>query len=513
MSKIVKYTGPKTTKDKDGNPVGLQSGWDRFCALYIKDKENRDESIAGLQLLHDLAFSESDFHTVFSRQYPNPLEKRLKEAASFNSGLTDEEQDGFRPINAAIVTGIMKKWVARRTAFQAKIEAAKTGGKQPSEKELHKEAELDKILNGTVHALIEKIVVRNASKAFGELCANMSQRHAKYDLPNAQPEDFHLAAYIIAQGCIENYDPRVQENFVAYLLPSLERVKNKIYRESRATFRKNPIISLNEIYSNDNKNDDELGNALPDEREAAPDDSLIQSDNRRIVDAQLSILSSQERKIVELRMGLNENFQHKFKEIGTIFGITTTQAKGWYNRAITILRRKNREAIQETNTGGKLPPESAVSTHTADPGQNLPGVSEATQAVIAKIFAEKSASPGAQVQKAPQELSDQNKGLSEADRDRIRGKVKAWVDSLGYGKYESERSAKEALAHWADIRGQELSVIAELLGQQRRSFDSRSEPLTDAIYRRVEVAVDDMKERVQKGEKKLRRPRSSQSKF
>jgi len=356
MTEIVKYTGPKTTKDKDQNPVELQPGWEKFCALYIKDKENRDECIAGLQLLHDLAFSESDFHTVFSKKYPNPLEKRLGQIAGFNSDLTSEMQKGFRPINAAIATGIMTKWVAHRNAFEAKVDAAKANGKRLPGKELDKEEKLKKIIKATVHALIGKVVEKTAAIEYRKVCSRMAERPGRYYLNNLQQEVFHDKAFLTAEGCINGYDPNIHENFIAYLQSSLRFTPNNVRNEARAKVPKVRTVSLHNQYRGNNKDDDEIGNALPDTREPTPYDAAAESDhqahNRGIADKLLSVLRPRDKRIVELRLGLDGSPELTFEEIGHRFKLTRERIRQLYNRSIKRIQNRNGVKIEKAKKEG-----------------------------------------------------------------------------------------------------------------------------------------------------------------
>lgn len=80
------------------------------------------------------------------------------------------------------------------------------------------------------------------------------------------------------------------------------------------------IFSLNNIITKDN--DTEFLNVIPDDSEKSIDNIIEESELSKELLAALSILSSREKKIMQLRYGLEDDIPRTFEEIGRIFNLS-----------------------------------------------------------------------------------------------------------------------------------------------------------------------------------------------
>jgi RNA polymerase primary sigma factor len=83
-----------------------------------------------------------------------------------------------------------------------------------------------------------------------------------------------------------------------------------------------------------------LSEMLQDDRGGSPDRALIEASNAPLVKSLLEKLDDRQRKILELRFGLDDETARRrtYKEIGKIVGLTRERVRQLEKQALEILR-------------------------------------------------------------------------------------------------------------------------------------------------------------------------------
>ena len=90
-----------------------------------------------------------------------------------------------------------------------------------------------------------------------------------------------------------------------------------------------------------------LSEMLKDDRTGSPDRALMEASNAPLVQSLLEKLDDRQRKILELRFGLDgETAHHRtYKEIGKIVGLTRERVRQLEKQALGILRGMAEEML------------------------------------------------------------------------------------------------------------------------------------------------------------------------
>ena len=84
-----------------------------------------------------------------------------------------------------------------------------------------------------------------------------------------------------------------------------------------------------------------LGNFIEDMNSPSPEDTVMVSSVRKAIDEQLDTLLPREKKILEMRFGLNDDRVYTLEEVGACFGITRERIRQIEVKALRKLRRPN----------------------------------------------------------------------------------------------------------------------------------------------------------------------------
>jgi len=84
-----------------------------------------------------------------------------------------------------------------------------------------------------------------------------------------------------------------------------------------------------------------LGDIIEDAETVSPEDGATESSLQSEIDRQLHTLNERERKVLELRFGLNHEYPHTLEQVGRYFGITRERIRQIEGKALQKLRRSN----------------------------------------------------------------------------------------------------------------------------------------------------------------------------
>lgn len=147
---------------------------------------------------------------------------------------------------------------------------------------------------------------------------------------------------------IEEYYYQKNDGFIYF-----DEIKNDCLTKNIVNVSNNDIDKLF-AYAEDMERDTSLFNTtsvdndlliidvIPDNNTDLPDSMINSKDFNKHVHDMLNILSSQNKKIIELYHGIGHEKTLNFKEIGEIFECSGEQIRTQYNYSIKILRKKNK---------------------------------------------------------------------------------------------------------------------------------------------------------------------------
>lgn len=84
-----------------------------------------------------------------------------------------------------------------------------------------------------------------------------------------------------------------------------------------------------------------LEDFIEDEDKVSPDEAAIDSSLRMEIKKQLALLNERERKVLEMRFGLNHRQPHTLEQVGNYFGVTRERIRQIERKALQKLRRSN----------------------------------------------------------------------------------------------------------------------------------------------------------------------------
>jgi len=84
-----------------------------------------------------------------------------------------------------------------------------------------------------------------------------------------------------------------------------------------------------------------LGGFIEDSKMVTPEESAIDTSMQREINKQLQSLNERERKVIELRFGLNNGHPHTLEQVGNYFGVTRERIRQIESKALQKLRRPN----------------------------------------------------------------------------------------------------------------------------------------------------------------------------
>jgi RNA polymerase primary sigma factor len=93
--------------------------------------------------------------------------------------------------------------------------------------------------------------------------------------------------------------------------------------------------------------DETLGDYLADERSPSPEGDCDALSRRKQIDEWISELTDAERKVVELRYGLNDESPWTLNSIGKRFGITRERVRQIEKKAIDRIRKQTKMSNME----------------------------------------------------------------------------------------------------------------------------------------------------------------------
>ena len=85
-----------------------------------------------------------------------------------------------------------------------------------------------------------------------------------------------------------------------------------------------------------------LGGYIEDAESVSPEECAIDSSLHKEINKQLHTLNERERKVLELRFGLNNGQPHTLEQVGNQFGVTRERIRQIESKALQKLRRPNR---------------------------------------------------------------------------------------------------------------------------------------------------------------------------
>ncbi|MDD2215745.1 MAG: sigma-70 family RNA polymerase sigma factor [Eubacteriales bacterium] len=84
-----------------------------------------------------------------------------------------------------------------------------------------------------------------------------------------------------------------------------------------------------------------LGDFIEDEDMVSPDEAAVDSSLQMEIKKQLALLNERERKVLEMRFGLNHGQPHTLEQVGNYFGVTRERIRQIEGKALQKLRRTN----------------------------------------------------------------------------------------------------------------------------------------------------------------------------
>lgn len=84
-----------------------------------------------------------------------------------------------------------------------------------------------------------------------------------------------------------------------------------------------------------------LGDIIEDAETVSPEDGATESSLQSEIDRQLHTLNERERKVLELRFGLNHEYPHTLEQVGRYYGVTRERIRQIEGKALQKLRRSN----------------------------------------------------------------------------------------------------------------------------------------------------------------------------
>lgn len=105
-------------------------------------------------------------------------------------------------------------------------------------------------------------------------------------------------------------------------------------------------LSLNQILSNEDGGDAELGDYIEDTNAKIPEDNVINEDVRYRIDLAMESLTPKERNVITLYYGLNTDSRHTLESIGKQMGVTRERVRQIKINALRKLSSpKNRQVL------------------------------------------------------------------------------------------------------------------------------------------------------------------------
>ncbi|CAN1143116.1 RNA polymerase sigma factor sigF, chloroplastic [Linum perenne] len=105
-----------------------------------------------------------------------------------------------------------------------------------------------------------------------------------------------------------------------------------------------PLVDLKQTYaamqetSDDDDDDDDAEEELADEKYMSPEEYLVSQMTKRQIGEMLNVLGPRERRIIELRFGLEDGVGKSVQDIGDIYGLTRERVRQIESQALKELR-------------------------------------------------------------------------------------------------------------------------------------------------------------------------------
>ena len=104
----------------------------------------------------------------------------------------------------------------------------------------------------------------------------------------------------------------------------------------------------------DSSPDATISDFLPDENETSPDQDLLLTSEKEVIDKFLSVLSPREKLVVQLRYGLTDGNEYTLAELGSILELSRERVRQIQEEALDKLRHPTRLKYLEEISDGKV---------------------------------------------------------------------------------------------------------------------------------------------------------------
>ena len=104
----------------------------------------------------------------------------------------------------------------------------------------------------------------------------------------------------------------------------------------------------------DSSPDATISDFLPDENETSPDQDLLLTSEKEVIDKLLSVLSPREKLVVQLRYGLTDGNEYTLAELGSILELSRERVRQIQEEALDKLRHPARLKYLEEISDGKV---------------------------------------------------------------------------------------------------------------------------------------------------------------
>ncbi|MEC8841061.1 MAG: sigma-70 family RNA polymerase sigma factor, partial [Candidatus Poribacteria bacterium] len=97
-----------------------------------------------------------------------------------------------------------------------------------------------------------------------------------------------------------------------------------------------------------------ISDFLPDENETSPDQDLLLTSEKEVIDKLLSVLSPREKLVVQLRYGLTDGNEYTLAELGSILELSRERVRQIQEEALDKLRHPARLKYLEEISDDKV---------------------------------------------------------------------------------------------------------------------------------------------------------------